>query len=1849
MKKDKIKNILKIIVSIFVTALILICASFNIIFAIDERVSDEEHYEDEEGTEFIWMRDLAHYGYEKFSSLTIREIFNIRSSDPTGSQGTWNDCASVCCLHNQNKTDKYQNQAPFLIIDVNPEGDDPKAARMYIYNRAEKDPSLQITAYDLTGDGYGTYYAMLAYVSAHAEMSHVFDENGNVTNETIGVSADVKWSNAFRTVWMDIVDHLQTTTNDSVTFPIAEEGYWSENYPGYIEAKNYVSKLSTTDTTYSARIIVFQGGSNETRAVLTGIENVIETPTINKWISKVKVPSKYEYGEDYNGNVIVDTLEYQNAVNVKYKRSNGTTYTRENMTEVQKTNNSVNLTPYTYVTYTIKASMNKAGTYTVVDQFDYYLCEYVPEQSSNWTLNESDLTGHSNTLSITQKFEANKVYTFTVTLYVISRDNTTTPIENRATLGTASSSDFFSLKGESKYIYSDAKGSYSKSIVAVNGQAVDNRSGYTNDTAKANPITVKKGDVVTYRVSIANTSESYVDIISAVFIDTMEDGLQLEDGRKSFEITFNQVNAGQTKTYEFKAVVTKSNMYLQPIENKVVLNRGNFYRKITEIFNYDIESIDGLKNVDFKYITFSKENININSFDQTMNKDYIQLDDVEISGYVWNDVNKDGIKDSSEKGVDGVKVYLHSSRTAFLLEENSHGITYDDSLGLYYVTTDQNGYYSFGKVKKGNSDFEGGSRKYKDNSGYVDYYLTYEYSGIYYESTIYTDLTDVTDSGPINNWINKSHASEDLVSATNRKDFNSKFETISYNKALDSENANGNSIDLSYDKNGHVSQLEDTENTHILSRSPNLFKYNSNGKSFDSIIKDESYLRYMNLGLITREQADLELSKDVVDAVVEVNGFKTTYTYESLSEGKYTGDYKLSTPYKLLVYEEDYNFRTNLYDDVIANIKGQEDNDLKITLTYKITVTNVSPISDYYTTVREIIDTSTSEMTLNRIYDVDGNSYDYSSQSTYNNTADYNYSGYNTVFITGSNLTNKQLAQNQSLEIYLEYSVNKIDGAIIIDSENDIGKANIAQIGAFSVYVNNGSLEPAGVVDKDSNPGNLRQPDYDITDDSIYEDDTFYTTIQILLRDDSTETTPDPDPDPEPDPDPGTTPDPGEPEDPDDPNDPTPYSYRQISGNVWEDLDTEESSLGEEFGDGIKNSNENGAKGIIVKLLEVVSDGNKDYYIDTGIWTTTDEDGNYTLESSERLHAGTYVIRFIYGNNPDNLSTTDGNTIRYSGQDYKSTSYTYVGESGNETETVEAADFKATKDELGEVSVAKDNELRRLEVISYSTTMTYTLDTVLKSNSIAADDGTVTQVGNMNALAENTSMYADTKKFNIQIEYNDYYTDFIDLIFNGLTFRNYKVKEVNFGLIERPKTKLQLMNDMVEMIATTSDGNELVHLYFDIVYYKDGDTIAHKSVLNEARSIGNENVQILNRSSSSQGFRYVNIDTDLLQGLEVMVKYKLAIANISDIDTSYNNLLEMVKNYDVGNVAEYMKSQTISNNDEVYRYGEIDNSEVSDTLLTNYNYNELVNAIDEMAGSEYLQYVTDENYDVGDFLGKTYYANDFSRNNTVDDSNDKIVETRVDQIIDYIDNDLVFRYEDNTNNEGVGKFVNYTMSEIAERELLAGITEDSVISDGKQSYITGEKNNLAFSVESQEINPNMYKFLPPITDDTATHQESLVSKDADGNTITENVNAFDDSDLYVIDVSGSRYLSSEEDAEGLSIDNLAEIVKITNSVGRKAYVSTSKTNSTGYIGNTSLSVGEIEDPEKEVSITTVAGESDTDYAEYTTFSPPTGYTQNEVRNQTIVKTIAIMTSALALIAVSIIVFIKFGPRKRFYR
>ena len=67
-------------------------------------------------------------------------------------------------------------------------------------------------------------------------------------------------------------------------------------------------------------------------------------------------------------------------------------------------------------------------------------------------------------------------------------------------------------------------------------------------------------------------------------------------------------------------------------------------------------------------------------------------------------------------------------------------------------------------------------------------------------------------------------------------------------------------------------------------------------------------------------------------------------------------------------------------------------------------------------------------------------------------------------------------------------------------------------------------------------------------------------------------------------------------------------------------------------------------------------------------------------------------------------------------------------------------------------------------------------------------------------LRDNTWMFADTAKINMNVEYNKTEA-------NGLQTQNYKIKNMDFGLEKRPETKIELSKEITDIKITLASGD----------------------------------------------------------------------------------------------------------------------------------------------------------------------------------------------------------------------------------------------------------------------------------------------------------------------------------------------------------------------------------------------------------------------------------------------------------
>ena len=163
-------------------------------------------------------------------------------------------------------------------------------------------------------------------------------------------------------------------------------------------------------------------------------------------------------------------------------------------------------------------------------------------------------------------------------------------------------------------------------------------------------------------------------------------------------------------------------------------------------------------------------------------------------------------------------------------------------------------------------------------------------------------------------------------------------------------------------------------------------------------------------------------------------------------------------------------------------------------------------------------------------------------------------------------------------------------------------------------------------------------------------------------------------------------------------------------------------------------------------------------------------------------------------------------------------------------------------------------------------------------------------------------------------------------------------------------------------------------------------------------------------------------------------------------------------------------------------------------------------------------------------------------------------------------------------------------------------TENELIDKNGVAYITSQRNNVVLSIDTEvsdardQLHNSGFesKLVPFVQDENAYKSQIRL-------TITKTV-------------------SAEDDADNLNYDNITEIVKIENSVGRRDEVAVP--------GNANPKLGEFE-----ISLE----ERDTSATELVTFTPPTGI---EAQSIISLQILIVIVAALAILAIGIVIIKK---------
>lgn len=792
---------------------------------------------------------------------------------------------------------------------------------------------------------------------------------------------------------------------------------------------------------------------------------------------------------------------------------------------------------------------------------------------------------------------------------------------------------------------------------------------------------------------------------------------------------------------------------------------------------------------------------------------------------------------------------------------------------------------------------------------------------------------------------------------------------------------------------------------------------------------------------------------------------------------------------------------------------------------------------------------------------------------------------------------------------------------------------------------------------------------------------------------------------------------------------------RRIEGTVWEDKDIEDQTIP----NGIMEDDEERIKNLDVTLVEKIRlngdvyDGKPIKYTDENgqefdlslydyefefVWpensygendcklksrTTTDESGNYYFEN---FVSGIYVVRFEYGNKED--------TLKYNGQDYKNTTY-QVGMKNVNQEASENGDVVlGTTDKPGistlnnewqdlsrndaarqleetRVSDARDYEPRRLKVMAYSRTITNENGEVLASYVDENDTNLTGEYAEIlkekqNDLIENTAMVANTAKLNVEIENPNQITyrqiDDGNIVENvpGTEDKEYVIRNIDFGLVQRPQTIINTKKEISKIELLKDDGATTVLSVECDNYGNIKRDNADASNINKITEISKDQLAL-----GSQGFKYIAVEASYLKGLEVRLTYNITVTNNSEYDYVSSEIANIKRVEDLYNKAIKFETQEIS---------DIENENYG---LVPFNIGKNI-VYGKYVGLYYYTNNTDAVGDSGIDLEATYGYKNYK---------DAFVTTTVDQVVDYIDNDLSIHkdssgagnYENNAWVESTSDDRQYKLSQMAYEKDgdVYNKADDKLVDNKGRSYIQGDdsaysKNNIALSknellvkedvvynsiilVNSKENDLTIGKIETVDSEGEITAIQNIKPKleQKTRENVYQSIKEISTSipSIYNIDLTSemepgdsktikitTSAQANEEAMKNMNYDNLMEIVVYSNTVGRRdmeaipgnanqiakevvAYKAGYQYDyqNTGY----SQQTVEVKDTKSDTTKKEITTERDAYAARDTiTFSEPTGLSLDRQKINTTVRIILVLliVAAVSVIGITVVMVIK---------
>ena len=516
---------------------------------------------------------------------------------------------------------------------------------------------------------------------------------------------------------------------------------------------------------------------------------------------------------------------------------------------------------------------------------------------------------------------------------------------------------------------------------------------------------------------------------------------------------------------------------------------------------------------------------------------------VKLSGYVWLDTEtgKTTLRDDQYKQEDDNDGEGFNGITVYLRDKNGNEIkrTTTSELGLY-------------------SEINGGEYQFVDvdldaiQKG--EYYVEFEYCGLRYQS-VAAKLT-------------QNNGSKAIDTAT-RNVLDSKFTSVDGN-GTQSLNINGVTVNYNNTAN-YSSSIKDCSGCNVYART-NEAGFNI----YNSFTPGAEEIRYVNLGLFKKAQADYSLMQDLYNVRVSVNGFSHIYRYGSVRYTNNGNDVNADSSWNVGVKFQKNNgtYKRAIYTaDAEYEAPNHKDNELKVYVTYKIAVNNEST---YLGRINSIVDYADKNFDMIAAGTAIDDKDNITGNLQYGNKQEYNdkYSKY-VIDI------NTELTPGQAKFVYVQFQLNREAVLKIVNNQEVLN--NVAEINSYTTFKDNNTQTPVAVVDKDSVPANITVGKID-----TYEDDTdAATSLKLELK-----------------------------------------NARSIVGTVFVDNATVNKD-NERLGNGVYDNGEATVAGVKVKLNEIGKDDSSYDGERISKEVTTDENGNFKIEG---YIPGNYNLTYTWGN-----------------------------------------------------------------------------------------------------------------------------------------------------------------------------------------------------------------------------------------------------------------------------------------------------------------------------------------------------------------------------------------------------------------------------------------------------------------------------------------------------------------------------------------------------------------------------------------------------------------------------------------